>query len=54
MDSQSHGQARVVDGTESNYIGVGTFVPTSLGKPDTINNFARLKVFQSLFDNGFD
>ncbi|HMM68480.1 MAG TPA: hypothetical protein PKC03_16210, partial [Dokdonella sp.] len=48
------GQARVVDGAETNYIGVGTYGPTSLSEPDTINNFARSKVIQSLFKNGFD
>lgn len=48
------GQARVIDGAETNYIGVGTYGPTSLSEPDTINNFARSKVIQSLFKNGFD
>jgi hypothetical protein len=48
------GQVRVIDGTETNYIGVGAFGPTSLSELDTTNNFGRSKVIQSLFKNGFD
>jgi outer membrane protein assembly factor BamB len=48
------GQVQMLDGYETNYLGVGIYGPTSLGESNTINNFARSKVIQSLFSSGFD
>ena len=41
-------------GEETNYFGVGTYGPNSLSEPNTINNFARTTLIESLFRNGFD
>lgn len=48
------GVVHALAGEETNYFGVGTYGPNSLSEPNTINNFARTTLIESLFRNGFD
>lgn len=48
------GELLDLESAEQGWIGVGTYGPTSLSEPDTINNLARAAVIQSLFRDGFE
>lgn len=48
------GQLHGLAGDETSWLGLGTYGPTSLSEPDTVNNFVRSTVVQSLFKSGFD
>ncbi|MCB1738797.1 MAG: PQQ-binding-like beta-propeller repeat protein [Gammaproteobacteria bacterium] len=48
------GELHDLNSTERDWIGVGTYGPTSLSEPDSLNNLARSAVIQSLFENGFE
>lgn len=48
------GQIRVLDATDTETFTATTYGPIGLSEQDTLNNFARTTVTQSLFRDGFD